>query len=192
MFSGRKKKRKEKSVGSSGYLRLPTSAAHYSLALHLHLHLFQALLPTGPSLFCRGKGGEEKRGGGGRKEEANERKERQNCCLLAEGEEWRKCSDHWVMEGERGEEQRNSAFPSAGERRGGGGGGAGATHRTLFCRFAVPLLQFDPKCEVTVCASAPHAHLMWKLTTYSALVRCTEMAKGSKGWKVKATRRRTA
>lgn len=34
--------------------------------------------------------------------------------------------------------------------------------------------------------------LMWKLTTYSALVRWTEMAKGSKGWKVKATRRRTA
>ena len=33
--------------------------------------------------------------------------------------------------------------------------------------------------------------LMWKLTTYSALVLCTEMAKGSKGWKVKATRRRT-
>lgn len=33
--------------------------------------------------------------------------------------------------------------------------------------------------------------LMWKFTTYSALVRCTEMAKGSKGWKVNATRRRT-
>lgn len=32
---------------------------------------------------------------------------------------------------------------------------------------------------------------MWKLTTYSALVLCTEIAKGSKGWKVKATRRRT-
>ncbi|KAG7275293.1 hypothetical protein CRUP_018267 [Coryphaenoides rupestris] len=34
--------------------------------------------------------------------------------------------------------------------------------------------------------------LMWKLTTYSVLVRWTEMAKGSNGWKVKATSRRTA
>lgn len=43
-------------------------------------------------------------------------------------------------------------------------------------------------------ADWPHAQtcLMWKLTTYSALVRWTEMAKGSKGWKVKATRRLTA
>ena len=30
---------------------------------------------------------------------------------------------------------------------------------------------------------------IWKLTTYSALVLCTEIAKGSKGWKVKATKR---
>lgn len=43
-------------------------------------------------------------------------------------------------------------------------------------------------------AQGPHAQtcLMWKLTTYSALVRWTEMAKGSNGWKVKATRRLTA
>lgn len=53
--------------------------------------------------------------------------------------------------------------------------------------------QFISKCE-SIFTPAPHAHtcLMWKLTTYSALVRWTEMAKGSKGWKVKATRRRTA
>ena len=62
--------------------------------------------------------------------------------------------------------------------------------------------QFHSKCESAGSPSsdyctythAPQAQtcLMWKLTTYSALVRWTEMANGSKGWKVKATRRRTA
>lgn len=45
-------------------------------------------------------------------EAAQTKAKKQNCCLLAEGEEWRKWSDHCVMEGARGEEQW---FPSGGE-----------------------------------------------------------------------------
>lgn len=62
-------------------------------------------------------------------------------------------------------------------------------------RLALVCLWQRPRPEEKSCPAhaLPYVQLclMWKLTTYSAFVRCTEMAKGSKGWKVNATRRRT-
>ncbi|TNN39261.1 hypothetical protein EYF80_050573 [Liparis tanakae] len=131
--------------------------------------------------------GEEERGG---EERGGERKERMAELLPSRG-------GGGVAEVERplgdgGGERRGTENPSGGERstleeeeeeeeeeeRG-----------RLTEHGFVGLLYRHRSCNLIPCA---HTCLMWKLTTYSALVRCTEMAKGSKGWKVKATRRRTA
>lgn len=117
------------------------------------------------------------------------------------------------MEGERGEEQWFPLGGECSERTADFSGEEGGRQKRQTCFLYVTgadristILHLSSDCESAGSLSlvflpslhthtqAPHAHtcLMWKLTTYSALVRWTEMAKGSKGWKVKATRRRTA
>lgn len=64
--------------------------------------------------------------------------------------------------------------------RGRGKGRMAAVCSTQFSRSSPLLSSHTQTCR------------MWKFTTYSALVLCTEMANGSKGWNVNATSRRTA
>lgn len=57
------RKRKKNTFGSFKKVQLPmapTSVAHQSLSLHVHLHLFQPLFPTGPLFVHRGRGGKRR------------------------------------------------------------------------------------------------------------------------------------
>lgn len=188
----------------SGYLRLPPPS-HINHSLYISIYTYSSLSSLQVPL-CSAEEGEKRRRSG-----ADERR-RQNCCLLAEGEEgaevgWPLCDGGAKRRGTVVSIRRRMQGEDRWflwRRRG------RLTEQTVLCllmedMFVVlspvtanrspSVLQFDSKCEFC-CAhtQAPHAQtcLMWKLTTYSALVRWTEMAKGSKGWKVKATRRRTA
>lgn len=168
----------------------PSSIAHQSSSPHPYLHLFQPLLPTGSSLFRRGW---ERR----RRSSADER-QRQKCCLWVEKEEgvelkWPLC-DGGEKKGTVGEKAGSGLLISLTQH----------TVRWLLMNQVLVGSSWNytnrnptvvTECEFCCTVSqAPHAQtcLMWKFTTYSALVRWTEMAKGSNGWKVKATRRLTA
>lgn len=157
----------------------PTSIAHQSPSPPPHLRSLQPLRPTGCIVL-------QKMGEAGGKVEEMKGKGR----IAA-------CEQRWSAAG-RGQKQRLSSRPQ-GRRRTADFLPPFGTTSCLSPGEALVLSPGAADKRPPVAADAtladwPHAQtcLMWKLTTYSALVRWTEMAKGSKGWKVKATRRLTA
>lgn len=178
-----------------GYLRLPPPS-HINHSLHISIYTYSSLSSLQVPL-CSAEEGE----GGGWREK------RQNYCLGLRG---RRGGGGVTTVRRWGKEERNSGFHQ--EKNAGRGPLISLeeerpTYRTkcleppdgrhLCCAVTVRPLTRARRSASTLESTyrrARHAQTcrMWKLTTYSALVRWTEMAKGSKGWKVKATRRRTA
>lgn len=90
---GRKKKTPLVPSKRSGYLQLPP-LLHINHSLYISIYTYSSLSSLQVPLCSVEEGGKRRQSG------ADERK-KQNCCLLAKGEEWRKWSDHCVMEGEK-------------------------------------------------------------------------------------------
>lgn len=199
---GRKKKTPLVPSNSSGYLQLPPPS-HINHSLYIPIYTYSSLSSLQVPLCSTEEEGKRRRSS------ADERK-RQNCCLWAEGEEgaeveWPLCDgggkrrgtvvsirrrmrgvDCWFLWRSRGWLTQNKQFLCL-------------LMEDMFVLLSPVTANRSPKVliEWGFCckhAQAPHAQtcLMWKLTTYSALVRWTEMANGSNGWKVKATSRLTA